>query len=113
MRQRCPCLGSSGAALRRWYLDPIDGTSWFVEAVPRWATLIAIAEGATVVAAVMDLPLLGERWWASRGDGAFRNGTALRVSRRAPLRPHSSPRICVARSSGSRAITRSPGSQLR
>jgi histidinol-phosphatase len=78
-------FGATGAGSRRWYLDPIDGTSWFVDRVPRWATLIAVADGETLLAAVMDLPMRGERWWASRGGGAFRNGAELRVSARAPL----------------------------
>ncbi|HEY3746151.1 MAG TPA: inositol monophosphatase family protein, partial [Gemmatimonadaceae bacterium] len=32
-------------APRRWILDPIDGTYTFLQTVPLWGTLIAVAEG--------------------------------------------------------------------
>lgn len=78
-------FGEDGDSDRRWYLDPIDGTSWFVEGTLRWATLIALRERDVTVAAVIDLPALGERWWAAVGGGAFRNGRRVRTSARTPL----------------------------
>jgi histidinol-phosphatase len=65
---------------RCWYLDPIDGTSGFVEGIDRWGTLIALAEEGSVTAAVVDLPIQGRRCWAARGEGVYADGSPLRVS---------------------------------
>jgi len=37
-------------AARRWIIDPIDGTYTFLQSVPLWGTLVAVAEGETVIA---------------------------------------------------------------
>ena len=72
--------GASGTGRRRWLLDPIDGTRNFTRGIPVWATLIALEDAGTVVLGVVSAPALARRWWASRGDGAFVNGTPIRVS---------------------------------
>ena len=64
----------------RWIVDPIDGTKNFVRGIPVWATLIALAHDADLVCGVVSAPALGRRWWAARGEGAFCNGTPIRVS---------------------------------
>ncbi len=75
-------FGTSGpAGGRRWVIDPIDGTKNFVRGVPVWATLIALQdEGGKGLVGVASAPLLGRRWWAHRGGGAFADGTAIQVS---------------------------------
>ena len=72
--------GDDGGAVR-WIIDPIDGTKNFSRAVPVWATLIALERGDEVVCGVLSAPALGHRWWAARGEGAFRDGERIRVSR--------------------------------
>jgi len=74
--------GRSGSVARDWcwYLDPIDGTTRFINGDPKWMTLIALANHDEVVVGVVDRPALSERWWASRGSGAFCNGQRLAVS---------------------------------
>ncbi|HUP59572.1 MAG TPA: inositol monophosphatase family protein [Thermoanaerobaculia bacterium] len=74
-------FGVSGASARRWILDPIDGTKNFVRGIPVFGTLIALEENARVVAGVVSAPAIARRWWASKGEGAFCNGDAIRVSR--------------------------------
>ena len=64
----------------RWIVDPIDGTKNFVRGIPVWATLIALARDEELVLGVVSAPALGRRWWAARGEGAFCNGTPIRVS---------------------------------
>ncbi len=73
-------LGLSGDSKSRWYLDPIDGTNRFVAGDPLWMTLIALARGDEIVLGVVDFPARGERWWASRGEGAFCDGRQVTVS---------------------------------
>ncbi|MEW4619991.1 histidinol-phosphatase [Corynebacterium amycolatum] len=57
---------------RQWVIDPIDGTKNFVRNVPVWATLIALLEDGKPVVGVVSAPALGRRWWASKGNGAFK-----------------------------------------
>jgi histidinol-phosphatase len=74
-------FGSNSESGRRWIIDPIDGTKNFIRGIPIFATLIALGDEVGVVSA----PALHRRWWASRGEGAFCNGRAIRVSTVADL----------------------------
>ena len=65
----------------RWIVDPIDGTKNFSRGLPVWATLIALERGGAVTCGVVSAPALGHRWWAARGEGAWRDGERLTVSR--------------------------------
>jgi histidinol-phosphatase len=71
--------GGDGGAIR-WVIDPIDGTKNFSRGVPIWATLIALESQDESVCGVVSAPALGHRWWAARGEGAFRDGQRIRVS---------------------------------
>lgn len=71
--------GDSGGSVR-WILDPIDGTKNFSRGIPVWATLIALEREGEIVCGVASAPALGHRWWASRGEGAYRDGEPLHVS---------------------------------
>ena len=69
----------AGAA-RRWILDPIDGTYTFLQSVPLWGTLIAVAEGDDVIAGAAYFPALNEIIVAARGEGCWWNGSRAAVS---------------------------------
>ncbi|HVF14230.1 MAG TPA: inositol monophosphatase family protein [Acidimicrobiales bacterium] len=73
--------GCASAAAQRWIVDPIDGTKNYVRGVPVWATLIALQRDGRMVVGVVSAPALGRRWWAARGEGAWADGRAIRVSR--------------------------------
>jgi histidinol-phosphatase len=73
-------FGTEGAGQWRWILDPIDGTKNYVRGIPIWATCIGLQHGDEMVMGVVSAPALGRRWWAARGEGAFANGEAIRVS---------------------------------
>ena len=85
---RCPADGIYGEehgperldAARIWVLDPIDGTRSFITGSPLWGTLIGVLEGARIPMGMVDMPVLGERWVGCAGEGAWRNGEAVRVS---------------------------------
>ena len=66
--------------LRRWIVDPIDGTKSYARGIPVWATLLALEVDGELVLGVVSAPALGTRWWARRGGGAWRNGELVRVS---------------------------------
>ena len=64
----------------RWIIDPVDGTVNFSRGIPLWGISIALHfEGKPLVAAI-NLPKLGELYTASRGNGAFMNGSPIHVS---------------------------------
>ena len=65
---------------RRWYVDPIDGTTNFVHRHPFVCVSIGFADDAGVAAAVVHAPLLGEVYRAVRGHGAWLNGERLRAT---------------------------------
>lgn len=78
-------LGEEGAQAeahsgRRWIIDPIDGTRDFVRGNPLWANLIALEADGDVVAGVVNLPMLGKLYVASRGGGAFCDGERVHAS---------------------------------
>jgi histidinol-phosphatase len=78
--------GATGDSDWRWYLDPIDGTKHYVAGNPLWMVLVALAHREQVQVGVVIFPVRGERWWAARGHGAFRDGEPIAVSRTARLR---------------------------
>ena len=61
----------AGAGGERWYIDPIDGTHNFMRGVPLFATLLAVERDGEIQAGVMSAPALGQRWYATRGGGAW------------------------------------------
>ena len=65
---------------RRWYVDPIDGTTNFVHGHPFACVSIAFADDGGLGAAVIHAPLLGEVFRAARGGGAFVNDRPMRVT---------------------------------
>jgi histidinol phosphatase-like enzyme (inositol monophosphatase family) len=69
-----------GGAARRWIIDPIDGTYTFLQSVPLWGTLIAVAEGDGVIAGAAYFPALDEMIVAARGEGCWWNGSRAAVS---------------------------------
>ena len=72
--------GGEADAATLWVIDPIDGTRNYVRGIPIWATLIALERDGDLAVSVASAPALGHRWWASRGGGAFADGSAIRVS---------------------------------
>ncbi len=61
----------------RWVLDPIDGTVNFLHGYPLCAVAIALIDGESTLAAVIELPFLGQRYTALLGRGSFADGRRL------------------------------------
>jgi myo-inositol-1(or 4)-monophosphatase len=70
-----------------WIIDPLDGTTNFLHAIPHWAINIALERvGIGVVASVTYNPAVDELFWAEKGKGAFLNNERrLRVAARRTL----------------------------
>jgi len=76
--------GHSGApnqnSRARLIIDPIDGTEEFSRGIPTFGTLLGIEQNGEIVAGMAGAPALHSRWWAYRGEGAFRDGRRIHVS---------------------------------
>jgi myo-inositol-1(or 4)-monophosphatase len=66
----------------RWIIDPIDGTTNFIHAVPLFAISLALERKGELVAAVTYNPITDELFTAEKGRGAFLNNRRLRVAAR-------------------------------
>ncbi|UIJ46471.1 3'(2'),5'-bisphosphate nucleotidase CysQ [Sphingomonas cannabina] len=73
------------AARRVWVVDPIDGTRDYIRGRPGWAVSVALVEDGQPVIAALDAPARSETWRAEAGQGARRNGAAIRAADRAEL----------------------------
>jgi myo-inositol-1(or 4)-monophosphatase len=62
-----------------WVLDPVDGTTNFIKGSPLCAISLALLSDGQPIFGIIDLPLLGERYVARAGAGAYLNGTRLHV----------------------------------
>ena len=71
---------AANAGRARLIIDPIDGTEEFSRGIPTFGTLMGIEEDGEIVAAMVSAPGLHSRWWAYRGEGAYRDGKRLHVS---------------------------------
>ena len=60
-----------------WVVDPLDGTTNFSVGLPIWAISMARIEDGRPVAALLDVPPLGQRLLALRGQGVWSNGQPL------------------------------------
>ena len=61
-------------------IDPIDGTEEFSRGIQTFGSLMGIESNGEIVAAMVSAPGLHSRWWAYRGEGAYRDGQRLHVS---------------------------------
>jgi myo-inositol-1(or 4)-monophosphatase len=72
-------------AIRAWYVDPLDGTTNYAHRLPFFCVSVALRTGGpgpagtTVAGAVYD-PFHDDMYSAARHQGAFKNGSPLRVS---------------------------------
>jgi myo-inositol-1(or 4)-monophosphatase len=65
---------------RTWIVDPLDGTSNYLQHFPVWSISIGLRRGTEIVAGLIYEPLRDIFYTAERGAGAFRNGARMAVS---------------------------------
>ena len=71
----------AGAASNRvWIIDPLDGTSNYLQHFPIWCVSIALRENNETTTALIYEPLRELFFTATRGGGAFKNGEPMHVS---------------------------------
>ena len=64
----------------RWVLDPIDGTINFAKGSLLCAISLSLVVAGQPVLGIVDAPLLGERFIARQGAGAYLDGTPISVT---------------------------------
>jgi len=68
-----------------WVIDPVDGTGNFANNNPRFAVIVAlVVDGVTVAGWIHD-PIPNRTVIAEIGQGAWRDGTRLKVAAEVPL----------------------------
>ena len=70
-----------------WLVDPLDGTKEFVKRNGEFTVNIALIHHQTPVMGVVAVPVTGDVYFASEGNGAFvkRNGVIKSLPRRSPI----------------------------
>lgn len=64
----------------RFIIDPLDGTTNFLRAIPHFSVTLAYADDTGVIAGVVLDPIRNELFWAERGVGAFLGERRLAVA---------------------------------
>jgi len=79
--------GISGGSDHRhlWIVDPLDGTTNFLQGLPNWAISVACARDGEMVVGVVYDPLNEQLFIAERGAGASWDGRPMRISSRPGL----------------------------
>ena len=70
---------SAGTSGFVWVIDPIDGTSPFVNGMPTWCVSIAVLRAEDIVIGVIHAPCNDELYAAADGLGATLNGKTLKL----------------------------------
>ena len=64
-----------------WVIDPLDGTTNFIQGIPHFAVSMALLRNSTVIFGLIYNPLSQECFYAALGQGAFLNNARIVVSR--------------------------------
>jgi len=64
----------------QWIIDPLDGTSNFSRGLPHFSTSIGLSYKDKLIIGVIGIPATGELFYASKGNGTFRNNKKIKVS---------------------------------
>jgi len=75
----------AGSAEHEWVIDPLDGTTNFLQGLPVFCVSVACHRRGEILAGAVFEPLSGRMFAAARGRGATLNGAPLRVSARSGL----------------------------
>jgi myo-inositol-1(or 4)-monophosphatase len=78
-------ISAEGTSGRTWIIDPLDGTSNYLQHFPIWSISIAVKTDEEITTGVVHEPLRDLFFTAERGAGAFRNGRRMYVSNQETL----------------------------
>ena len=66
----------------KWIIDPIDGTSNFLNGIPQFSISIGYEENNQIKSGLIYDPIKNELFFAETGSGAFLNNSRIRVSKK-------------------------------
>ena len=66
----------------KWIIDPIDGTTNFLNGIPQFAISVGYEEDNEIKCGVVFDPIKNEMFVAEKGNGAYLNNSRIRVSRK-------------------------------
>lgn len=69
-----------------WIIDPIDGTTNYIQGLPVCCISIGLWHGNTPLVGVVYNPILNQLFTASRGGGARLNGKKIKVSQKPSMK---------------------------
>ncbi len=79
-------MGQTGdEATYRWIVDPLDGTTNYLQGFPIYAVSTALekccddGQWGEIIAGVVIHPPTGDLWTAIKGEGAYKNGQPIQV----------------------------------
>jgi myo-inositol-1(or 4)-monophosphatase len=70
----------SGSGDLEWCVDPLDGTTNYAHGFPVFACSVGLLWRGLPLLGALELPALGQSFWAAAGQGAWRDDSRLRVS---------------------------------
>jgi myo-inositol-1(or 4)-monophosphatase len=62
-----------------WFIDPLDGTTNYIQKLPHFSVSIAVQSNNKMIAGVVYNPVLKELFSAGAGQGAFLNNEPIKV----------------------------------
>jgi len=65
-----------------WIIDPIDGTTNFLNGIPHFAISIALKIKNEIISGVIYDPIKDEMFYAEKNNGAYLNNKRIRVSKK-------------------------------
>jgi myo-inositol-1(or 4)-monophosphatase len=63
-----------------WIVDPLDGTTNYVQNIPMFCVSLGLMEGGRPILGVVHAPALGQTFWGGPGQGAWENDRPVSVS---------------------------------
>lgn len=73
-------IAASNGSEYTWIIDPLDGTTNYLQGIPHYAISVAVMRGKHIEHGVIYDPLKNDEFVASRGHGAQLNGKRIRVN---------------------------------
>jgi myo-inositol-1(or 4)-monophosphatase len=75
-------FGAEGSRSTFWLIDPIDGTDAFIRGTSYFRNMATLIHEGRAIFTLIYVPVSDELYVAAEGEGAFRNGKPISVSKR-------------------------------
>lgn len=63
-----------------WIIDPLDGTTNYLHGHPMHCSSVAFSTNGLVIVGAVSCGPTGEKWWAAKSQGAWKNDKPINVS---------------------------------